>query len=188
MSTLKGTAVKPNFDWVKQTYGEAVWTQILDRLPHEARAEVEFVQGARSYDLKVVSAVLETLVELQFPNNLGEADRAFRAMGAFIARDSLTGVYSLFIRIARPEAILKRIPTVISTMFDGVTGEMFVEDGPRRARVVMRGLEDLAYAGPRLCGWAEQALSMCGATATVTERNWQAGIIRSDELIYDASW
>jgi len=188
MTTLKGTAVQPNFDWVRKTYGEETWSAILERLTPEQRQQVAVINGGAAYDLKLVSAVLEALAELRMHGDHDAADEAFREMGAHIAKVSLTGLYSLFVRVATPEAIMKRIPTVVNTMFDGASAEMHSGGDGRSAQLVMRGLGDLAYAGPRLCGWAETALAMCGANATVTERGWMLGRVKSDELIFDARW
>ena len=189
MATLKGASVQSNFDWIRTTYGDEVWEQVLGRLTDEHRRTIGMINGGASYDLTFVSAVLEALADIKFAGDMGAADRAFRSMGARAAESGLTGVYSLFLRVAKPEALLKRIPTVIGTMFGGVTAEIAEGADGHSATITMRGLGDLAYAAPRLCGWGQKALEMCGARdATLTERNWAAGRIRADELVFDVRW
>lgn len=189
MATLKGASVQANFDWARTTYGDAVWADVLARLTEDQRRDIAMINNGASYDITLISAVLETLADIKFAGDMRAADRAFRSMGAHIAETSLTGLYSLFLRVAKPEALLKRIPTVIGTMYGGVTADIAEGADGHSATITMRGLGDLAYAAPRLCGWGEKALQMCGAkNATLTERNWAAGRTRSDELVFDARW
>ena len=188
-STIKGTAVKPNLEWMRQTYGEAVWDEILARLTDEERSQVAFISGANSYPVTLLSAVNTAFVDVVCHGNRTAAGEAFRKLGRHIAEDNLSGIYSIFIRFASPEKVLGKIPSIVSTMYTGVTADH--EDSPdgHGSIVHIRGLGELTYAGPRLCGWAEAALEKVGARGVrVAEKSWDAGLIASDELTLVLSW
>jgi hypothetical protein len=172
-STLKGTAVLPNLAWIKSTYGESVWEQILARLTDEEREQVRFISGAGTYPVTLLSAVNGAFVDIACRGDRNSAGTAFRKMGHHIAEDNLGGIYSLFVRFASPEKVLGKIPSIVSTMYTGVTADHQESADGHGSTVHIRGLGELTYAGPRLCGWAEAALEKVGAKdVRVSERSW----------------
>ena len=188
-STLKGTAVKPNIDWMKKTYGETVWDQIEGRLSEEQRSQLKFISGATMYPTSLLSSVNEAFVDVACRGDRQIAGEAFRKMGHYIADDNLGGVYSLFVRFASPDKVLSRLPNIVSTMYSGVTARYEADADGRGATVQIFGLGGLTYAGPRLAGWAESALEKVGARdVRVRERSWDAGAIASDEITLVLRW
>ncbi len=188
-TTLKGTAVKPNLEWMQKTYGESVWQQILDRLTPEQREQIAFVSGTQSYPVSLLSSVNSAFVEVACHGDRRAAGEAFRALGRYVAEDNLSGIYSLFVRFASPDKVLGKIPSIVSTMYTGVTADYTQSPDGRGALVHIRGLGELTYAGPRLCGWAEAALEKVGArNIRVAEKSWDQGLIASDELTLVLGW
>jgi hypothetical protein len=186
---LKGTAVQPSVDYIRTTYGDAIWTQVLDALPPDARAEVSFVQSAKSYPVSLLGELLSALVQVEFAGNRSAAEQGLREMGRHTAAQMLSGIYALFVRMSSPEKTLERIAQVVQTLYEGATTELEHTPGEKAGVVHIRGLGEFAYASPRLCGWAERALEQAGASsARVVERSWKAGKNASDELVFEASW
>jgi len=186
---LKGTALQPSIDYLKATYGAQVWAAVLDRLSEEQRTELSFVQGANLYPVSLPGAMLSALVAVEFAGDRAGANAALRDMGRHAADEQLSGIYSLFVRFTSPEKALARIAQVVTTLYDGATAELEYTHGETRGSVHIRGLGDFPYAAPRLCGWAERALERSGAeTVRVVERNWEAGAVASDDLVFDVLW
>jgi hypothetical protein len=186
---IKGTAMVPIVEWAKTTYGDAVWSQILEGLNAEDRREIQFVQGINQYPVALAGTLVSRIVDVVCDGDLGRADSELRKMGRYSANQQLSGIYSLFVRFASPEQALARIATVVSTLYIGASATLEHERGTTAGTVYIEGLEEFAYAAPRLCGWAERALEMAGATSPrVTERAWSSGKIATPELVFDVAW
>lgn len=186
---MKGTTVQPHVDWIRARYGEETWQAVLVALPESHRAQFSPVFAATMYPVSAVSEMCEALVAVRLGSNRGVIEAAFRDMGRSIAEASLTGVYSLFVRMATPAKILGRFPRMIGTMIEGASAECVLGADGHSAVVRVRGLGDLAYAGPRFCGWAEGALTRAGASnIQAAEASWAAGAVKSPELVVDVRW
>lgn len=186
---LKGNALLPSMDYIRDTFGESVWREILQALEPEERHQVSFVQGANLYSVALLGKVLSALVEIECPGDRAAAEQLLRKMGRDAADQQLTGIYSLFVRFSSPGKSFSRIAQVVQTLYEGATAELEYTPGESMGVVHIRGLGDCAYASPRLCGWAERALERSGAkTACVVERSWAAGETASDDFAFDVTW
>lgn len=190
--TMKGSGFKPNLDWIRRTYGEEVWNGVLARLNPEERRQVELVNAALSYPSDLVDHVMASFAEVRFPNNRLGAGEAFRAMGRAAAEEGLSGIFSVFLKIASPEMTFKRAVGLISNIYSGVEADADVRDegnGRKLGILVVHGLGEVSYASPRLCGYAEGAFSRLKVRdLSVRERTWDAGAVRSDELVFEVRW
>ena len=186
---IRGTALQPSIDYVRVTYGDAVWAAVLDRLSEDQRRDLAFVQGANLYPVALPGAMLSALVAIEFGGSKHSTDAALRLMGRHAADEQLSGINSLFVRFSSPDRALARIVQAVRTLYDGAEAELEYTPGAMTGTVHVRGLGEFTYAAPRLCGWAERALERSGAkTASVIERAWESGRIASEDLIFDVTW
>lgn len=186
---IKGTVLQPSVDYVRTTYGDAVWAAILNRLSEAQQRELSFVQGANLYPVSLPGAMLSAFVAVEFGGSKHSADDALRQMGRHAADEQLSGIYSLFVRFSSPDKTLARITQIVRTLYDGAEAEFVYAPGASTRTVHLRGLGEFTYAAPRLCGWAERALERAGAnTAHAVERSWESGLIASDDLVFDMPW
>lgn len=189
---MKGSGFKPNLDWIRRTYGEEVWTAILSRLQPDERRQIELANAALSYPADLVDRVMTAFADVRFPNDRAAAGEAFRAMGRAAAAEGLTGIFSVFLKVASPEATFKRAAGLIANIYTGVEGVAEVRDeggGRKLGILTVRGLGEVAFASPRLCGFAEGAFARLKIhDLKVRERSWDAGAIRSDELVFEVRW
>jgi hypothetical protein len=186
---LKGTALKPSFDYIRSRLGEDVWAEIFERLTPEQRREINFLQTTQHYPVSLPGAVHTALVEVACQGNRHHAEMILRDIGRVTADHMLTGVYSVFVRHGDPHKMLPRIGHVLETLYEGAHCDLHHEEGSGHAVVQVHGLLDFSYCAPRLCGWSERALERSGAKhARVIERTWRAGKSASNLLIFEADW
>lgn len=186
-----GTALKPNIDWMRQDCGEDGWTRVLDQLGPEDRKSIELLNGAMKYPASLFDALNRAYAGIRYPGDTRGAGEAFKRMGRHTAEEHLSGIYSVFLRLASPEGTLTRVPSLLGRLYEGVGGEAEVLSAPGGPRGIMRvtGLGDVAFTGPRLIGWAEGALAKTGAkNARVVERSWEAGRLSADPLVFELYW
>lgn len=190
--TIKGSGLKPNFDWIRQTYGDDAWSRVLESLSAEERAQAASLSPALMYPAALLDHVCVALVAQRFPGDRDGAARAFHEMGIHTAEVELTGIYSAFLKLTSPEKTFKRSASLLATLYTGVDAEAQVVDeggGRKVGTLHVRGLGEVAYASPRLAGFAEYAFGKLRVKdLRVSERSWAAGGIRSDELVFDVSW
>ena len=186
-----GTVLKPNLDWMRERCGPDGWARVLGRLDPDDRRDVELVNGALKYPLALFDRVSRAFADEVFAGDMRRAGTAFREMGRYTGAEQLGGIYSVFLRVSSPEATLKRAPSLIDRLYEGVRGESEVLSAPGgpRGTMTVYGLGDLAYSGPRLAGWAEAALDKVGVrNIRVEERAWQSGRITADPLVFELYW
>ncbi len=189
MARMKGTTLQPNIDWIEKTYGAGTWAGLLGDLPESERTQLQNVQSANWYSMASVGTAIRTLVATRIGSDRGQIEQAFRSMGAYIAEDSLSGIYSIFVRIASPERVLGRLPNVVKAVYEGVDITVDIAEDRKFATARMTGMGELPYAGPRLCGWGQRAMEKAGAKGVrVVERSWQAGKDSSDDITLEITW
>lgn len=190
--TIKGAGLKPNFDWIRQTYGEDAWREIIESLDPQDRSRIEIVSPTLMYPISVFDHVCVAFADRHYLGDRSGAASAFRRMGEFAAQAELSGIYSAFLKIGSPEMTFKRAANLLATLYTGVSADASVTDegdGKRWGVLTVRGLGEVAYASPRLVGFAEYTFSKLRVKdLRVSERSWDAGALRSDELIFDVRW
>lgn len=190
--TVKGSGMTPSIEWIKQRYGDAAWELMLGMLDEDEAAQLRMLNPTLAYPIKTLDDVMIVFAQTQFPGDRDGADHAFRDMGHHAAAIGLSGIYSAFLKLSSPSATFKRAAPMLTSIYTGVTGEAELNDqaaGESAGTLTIHGLGGLSYAGPRLCGFGEEALLRAGATdVRIEERSWVAGMAKADPLVFDATW
>ncbi|TLM72095.1 MAG: hypothetical protein FDZ70_08705 [Actinobacteria bacterium] len=189
MVTEKGTAAKDSHAWFRRTYGEQVWAQVLERLEPDERALTENVANEPHYPVRVDGRVFSAVVDIALGGDRARAERDLRRGGSELADVMLDGVFSIFARFVSPQQAFSRAGSIVTSVYSGVTHETTAREDGKGGLLVIRGLGELTYLSPWMCGWMERAIQRFGAkTASVRERTWDRGEDSSDALEFDLAW
>src|ERR1700676_3527784 len=121
MVQIKGSAIKETIDQIKSRAGEAAFQRILGLLDEETRKVCEGeVFSSTWYPLDLFTRFLE--IEIRVLAD-GKEEMVNRGSEASIERD-LRGIYKAFVKLGSPEFVIKRIPAVHETYFQGVPIEV----------------------------------------------------------------
>jgi hypothetical protein len=185
----KGSVTASGHKMLRETYGEDVWKQVLDRLDEDDRRIVANVAMVTQYPLVTEGRVFALLHEIAFAGDRGRLDREFRAMGRKQADIMLDGIFSIFARMLSPHQAFSRAGSLIAAAYTGVTSDTEPAASGNGGVIHIRGLAEVTHLAPWLCGWMERALERFGASrAKVRERSWDAGNDASDDLAFVISW
>lgn len=189
-ATVKRTVATAGYDYMRATYGERVWTQILETLVDEDRALVEGASASPTLPVAVDGRVFEGLVAVQFNGDRNIAAPALRKGGSSQADAMLDGLFSIFARFVSPQQAFNRGGSIITSVYSGgVTSSTELSSAGNGGAITIVGLGESSFVSPWQCGWIERALARFGGTnPEVAERSWQSGLDASHELIYEASW
>ena len=186
--TARGVELKPNLEWIQRTYGREVWTEVLDRLAVADQRRVELVNVTGRYPTSLEDEISRALVEVMFARDPRAAGQAFREMGRHAADDNLIGAPDV-LRDVSAEATLRWVMTLLTNVYEEATADLRTFGDTTGGVILIRSLGDVAYAGPRLCGWIERALERRGLSDVfVRERNWEEGRIQADPLEIVVAW
>ncbi|MDO8963998.1 MAG: hypothetical protein Q7W30_05820 [Coriobacteriia bacterium] len=186
---VKASVVKAGHDYMRSTYGEATWREMLERLSDDEFRQVQSIGLATQVPVAVDGKVFAALVDVRFGGNSALAEGELRRGGATQADAMLDGVFSVFARFISPEQAYARAGSIITSVYTGVTSETEPLNGAKTGVLRLRGLGESLYVAPWQCGWMERAIQRFGASGcSVTERSWLAGRPAADELVYDIRW
>lgn len=189
--TVKGSGIRPSIDWIRQKHGEQLWDAILGELDAQDRATISMLNTGLQYPVALYDAILTGLARIALHDDRTRADSEFREMGAFAAGQGLTGLFSSFLKFGSPEGTFRRVGTLLPMVYSGIENEVDIREigDEVHGTLTIRGLGELSYAGPRLCGYGEEGLRRSGLTVVrLEERAWNAGRAKADPLIFDARW
>jgi hypothetical protein len=188
-SLIKASSVRDGHSAMRAEFGDTVFDQAISLLSADDQAVIAALGKSTMYPLAIDGRLQQHLVDIGCNGSRQTAEKAFRRAAGIQAERMLDGVFSVFARFVSPAAAFARGGTIIASAYQGVSSSTIpATDGPG-GTMEIRGLEDLTYASPWLCGWMEQALIRFGATtAKVTERTWLAGQLGASHLIFDITW
>lgn len=189
--TVKGSGIRPAVDWIRQKYGDQLWETMLDSFDAEDRATLSILNTGLTYPIALFDSVLVSFAHTALQDDRTLADRDFREMGAFAAGQGLTGLFSVFLKFGSPEGTFRRVGSLLPMVYSGIENEIDIGDvgDEVHAMLTIRGLGDLSYAGPRLCGFGEEGLKRSGLeTVRIEEHSWTSGLIKADPLVFEARW
>lgn len=159
MPNTKAVHLKSYKKFVLQRGGEGAFQRILEQLGPEDRAlAAKTVLHNEWLDCGLWWKLLMTADRV-----LGKGDlQLIREIGAFDARESLNGVYRVFLSFLQPAHILVRAPLMWRQYYD--TGRMVaVNITDKRAEMRLVEFPGLPVNHEiELIGWMEAALSMTG--------------------------
>lgn len=186
----KGSVAKAGHDQVRGVFGEAAWAAAIGELTRDEREYVDNVAKLAHYPLIIDGRIFELLCEHECGGSTRSMEPPLRRAAAGQADAMLDGVFSIFSRFVSPVQAFSRAGSIIAASYTGpVSAETHKRPDGNGGEIVLRGLEELTFAGPWLSGWMERALIRFGASeARVSERTWRAGSSASNELVYDLEW
>jgi len=157
---VKGTSAVSTFDFVKSQYSDQL-DEWISSLPDESKEIfTDTILATNWYPMQAGLIVPTKHVAKLFYS--GDAEKASFEIGQFSAKKGLSGVYSLFVKIAKPSFVLKRSPQIFSTYYKNSSFEI-IEDGSNFANFKITGFkkqDELIIK--RIEGWIEKVLEIVG--------------------------
>jgi hypothetical protein len=165
MSQVKGSALGGFKRYVETQHGSKdleVW--LRDASPADAELLGGIILPSAWYPIGTWNRLVNSYVARL---GAGKPD-SFRPVAAFIAENDLNLIFKVLLKVASPEAILNRSPSLWDRYFDG--GKLAAESvGRRLYQLTMTGPTGNEQAagpvtcGPGVAGWLEKGLSLAGA-------------------------
>ncbi len=161
---IKGTAVKTIPQFVKSVYPTR-YEQWLESLPPQSKSIIDApIYATQWYPLRE-AAIIPTRSLGMFYN--GDSVKGALESGKFSAKEALTGVYNVFIKLSSPVYIINRAGKIFSTYYN-----------PSNIQVVSRKVKSVTlhithFPMPdkiieyRITGWMMKALEMNGCKNVV---------------------
>jgi uncharacterized protein (TIGR02265 family) len=185
---VKGVVAQSTFDYVKDAHGIDVWQRCLDRLTDADRI---VIKAGGNVPLDVMGRFHEAFLAEACRGSQQCAQDEIRKMGAKSAEKLLQGggIFSLFARFVTPKQVFARAEQVIRTAYPGVDVQVVLDSDEGGGTIKMRGMSGYPYGSQRIVGWLLRGLEIVGArNAQVSERNYIAGRIDSDEYDFVLRW
>lgn len=188
-TTAKGSVAQAGHEFIRRHFGEDAWRVALESLTQDEWKTVTSVGRSTQYPIHIDAKIFEAIHTQCCNGDLHRFERELREMGAAQADDMLNGVFSIFARFVSPQQAFSRAGSIVAAAYDGVTSETRPAENGRGGQLILRGLGELKYGAASISGWIERALERFGAKSPrVVERNWQAGSLASNELVFELSW
>lgn len=185
---IKGASLRPSFEYVESQIGAEAWQARLKTLSGDALVGCTRPLSSSWYPLECAQFIWDALVDEKFGGDARAAEPGLREVGRIVAEANLSTIYRAFLMLARPETIIRMLPRMWTTYFDGIeaVSEMV---GPQRGHCTVRGLGSLRMLGPVASGWLSLALEKSGgASPEVRERAWERGEVSGEPLEFDLHW
>ncbi len=155
---VKGTSLVTTSKYVKSKYLDSYDEWIL-ALPEASRKYFSDLIFATNWYPMQEGLIIPTKVLGDVVFN-GDAETASFELGKNSAEHSLTGIYKIFIKIAKPEFILKKAGVIFSTYYSDTKFEV-VDSDNRFAKFKIRGFnveEKLIFY--RIEGWISELFNL----------------------------
>lgn len=158
MANYKGTTIKTIRKLVKDQGHEREEALRL-KLGPEARQAYDQALPTDWLPIEVGAELMQKAAEVLFP---GEAD-GLRRIGLRNARETLTGVYRVFLKIPSIEFVLKRLANIWRTFFDQGQAAVVDYTGKHATLVVTEFPDYPTVLRESICGFIIGLLELTGA-------------------------
>lgn len=185
---VKGTGLISSGEFIRNTYGDAVWRRLERQLSPPARQHFATPLASNWYPLDGLDELWRA-----FHRTCHDGDpnfpRIMAQMGEFIAHDNLSSIYELLLSFVRtPQQLMRIMPRLWKTYFRGVQVDMGPV-GAGHGSFLTRHLGTLNHISPVACGWIHFAFKKIGVEgALVTEQSYDAGHTASDAMTFRVDW
>ncbi len=181
---LFGPVAQQSFAYVREEYGEDVWTRCNARLESLERAAVLSGFGVpREVMARFDMAFADTACD----GSLERAAREFRRMGA--RAFEISHAVETRPEERSPEAFIDRIETLLSLLYRGIEVTCTRTVLREEVTVTIEGLPSSPFEGQRIAGWLVQGLVDSGASsASATEQAWEAYAFDAETLRFTVRW
>lgn len=158
MGTYKGSGLVTNRDIV-QTLDPEVEKKILDSLTPEEQKIYENAIPVARYPIGIVASVFSKTAAVIFPN---DPDADYK-LGVERAKNALSGIYRIFLKITSVPYLISKVPKVWTTYHD--QGKMWVErEGAKnQATVLLSEYPELPLVFmPTIAGFMAGGMALAG--------------------------
>lgn len=154
---IKGTAVKPTLEFVKDRFGDR-YEDWIKNLPDESLKILNFPISSSAWYPINESTIIPTKVLAQLFYN--DPVAAAREVGRYSAEKSLTGIDKVFIRVATPKFLIGRTANIFSSYYKPSRVEYrIVSDNEAILEIFEFGkVEELMIH--RIAGWIQKAFEL----------------------------
>lgn len=181
---IKGTAVKPTIDFVKDRFGDR-YSDWIKNLPAESAKILSFPISSSAWYPINESTIIPTKIMAQLFYN--DPIAAAREVGRYSAEKSLTGIYKVFIRVATPKFLISRTANIFSSYYKPSRVDyQVVNENEAILKIYEFGkVEELMIH--RIAGWIQKAFEL------TNRKNVRADVVcdaNNGEFVYKiiASW
>lgn len=157
---VKGTSVSSTLHFVKTKFSDKL-EEWINSLPEESKnIFLNPILSTHWYPMQEGLIIPTKFIGKMFYE--GNEQLASRELGKFSAKKGLSGVYSIFIKVAKPGFVLKKSPRIFSTYYSNSKFEI-VDDGSKFAIFNVSGFSiDDKIIIDRIEGWIEMVLQIVG--------------------------
>jgi hypothetical protein len=173
--------------FVLKKNGEPAWKDVLERMPPEDQKILEGILITGSwYPIGIWNRALARYLPTYFDDPM----KAMRELSQVIAREDLTTLYKLILKVGTPGFIMGKSGSLWARYFD-TAALVPTELTPRKWHLELAGpcQEDeapSAYTCQGVCAWLTSGLNLTGTTLNIAETHCRFG--GSPACQYDASW
>lgn len=188
---VKGTGLMSSANWIRKTYGDATFKEIVRSLSPETVECVTNPSAAGWYPAGHISELWSAIERVAHPDDPEGLARALRDQGHYIASDNLSTVFRVLLAlIGSPEQMFQSTDRLWSQYFQGVRVEN--DDSllhEKQGTTLIYGLGEIRHIAPVACGWTEAGYSKVGAkNIQVYEEAYDKGETAADPLVFVLSW
>ena len=163
LGNTKAAGINAMLRWIEATKGKPMVARIFDELPLEQRKLLSVkVFDNEWVDDRVAVALIQAIDRV-----LGAGDGAyFRLVGRVVARETLRGIYRIFLKLAGMDVVVRRANSIWRAYFD--TGRFeIVEVGKGFARVRLLDYPPYSTTCPGIMGWIDVIYEFYGLDGTI---------------------
>ncbi len=157
---VKGTSLKSTINFIKDTYPNKLnfW---LEKLPSESRKFfTDSIYATEWYPMQECLIIPTKITgKLFYSNNF---EKASWDLGRYSAKKGLTGIYSIFIKVAKTGFVLRRSSRIFNTYYKNAEFIILKQDNNYVEFEVKGFLSKDKLILHRIAGWIEMVLELLG--------------------------
>jgi hypothetical protein len=161
VKSIKGVGLKNYITFIKETFGEDGFQKVLQSLNEEQRKIItEPILVNRWYDIELIVTIQKAMVTVL---SNGDESILVRA-SAWNAKNTLHGVYRIFLRISDPGFMIRRAQTILRNHYGQEVVVEVAETSPRNLKGIVRGFQQHQWpVEVGIMGWIQGASALTSA-------------------------
>ncbi len=155
---VKGTGIIPVIEYIKEKFGEEVYSNILKRLPDEHQEALNELFDVKWYPLEILSTLYT-----EISKEIGKGDfKICREIGRYSAEYGLNRIYKFFLKFGSIKLFINKGPVLYSTYYRGSTIK-FLKEEENYIELKIDGINTSVAHLYSIAGWIEKAGELVGA-------------------------
>lgn len=155
---VKGTGIIPVIEYIKEKFGEEVYSNILKRLPTEYQETLNDLFDIKWYPLEILSTLYT-----EISKEIGKGDfKICWEIGRYSAEYGLNKIYKFFLKLGSIKLFINKGPAMYSTYYKGSTIK-FLKDEEKYLELKIEGIKTSVAHLYSIGGWIEKAGELVGA-------------------------